>query len=115
MEEQQKEQQPQEQELKKSSFNYDKYYKLFFFIPLILLLLSLTYIGIFYSKTGDIIYKDVSLSGGTSITVNGEINQEQIEFQLKEKFPDVSFTKLTEAATGKQIALMVESSASRKN
>lgn len=112
MEEQQKEQQPQEKESKKFSFNYDKYYKLFFFIPLILLLLSLTYLGIFYSKTGDIISKDVSLSGGTSITLNGEISQEQIELQLKEKFPDVSFTKLTDATTGKQIALMVESSAS---
>ncbi len=105
------EQQKQEQEPKKFSFNYDKYYKLLFFIPLILLLLSLTYLGIFYSKTGDIIYKDVSLSGGTSITLNGEISPEQIESQLKEKFPDVSFTKLTESATGKQIALMVESSA----
>jgi len=113
MEEQQtQEQKIPEEKPKKFSFNYDKYYKLFFFIPLIILLISLTYLGIFYSKTGDIIYKDVSLSGGTSITLNGEINQEQLDAPLKQKFPDVSFTKLTDSTTGKQIALMVESSAS---
>jgi len=96
----------------KFNFNYDKYYKLFFFIPLIILLFSLVYLGIFYSKNGDIIYKDVSLSGGTSITINGEINQAQIEAPLKEKFSDVSFTTLTDLTTRKQIALMIESSAS---
>ena len=55
----------------KFKFNYDKHYKLLFFIPLVLLLISLVYLGIFYSKNGEIIYKDVSLSGGTSITING--------------------------------------------
>lgn len=94
------------------NFNYDKHYKLLFFIPLLILLLSLGYLGVFYSNNGDIIYKDVSLSGGTSITINGEIDQSQIEAPLKEKFPDVSFTRLEDITTGKQIALMIESSAS---
>ena len=93
-------------------FNYDKYYKLLFFIPFLILLISLIYIGSFYSKTGDIIYRDVSLSGGTSITINGEIEQSLIEVPLKEKFPDVSFTKLTDVITGKQIALEIKSSLS---
>ena len=95
----------------KFKFNYDKHYKILFFIPLILLLISLVYLGIFYSKNGDIIYKDVSLSGGTSITVNGEIDQNQLENPLKAKFPDVSFTRLEDVTTRKQIALMIESSA----
>ncbi|MFH1310939.1 MAG: hypothetical protein ABIH65_00855 [Nanoarchaeota archaeon] len=97
---------------RKFKFNYDKHYKLLFFIPLILLLISLVYLGVFYSKNGDIIYKDVSLSGGTSITLNGEINQDSLESSLKEKFPDVSFTRLEDVTTRKQIALMIESSAS---
>lgn len=98
-------------ETKKFSFNYDKYYKIFLLIPLLILLLSLVYLGIFYSKNGDIIHKDVSLSGGTSITLNGEISQEQIEPQLREKFPDISFTSLEDITTGKQLALIIESSA----
>lgn len=92
-------------------FNYDRHYKQLLLIPVIILLLSLVYLGIFYSKNGDIIYRDVSLSGGTSITVNGEIDQNQIEAGLREKFPDISFTKLEDIASRKEIALIVESSA----
>jgi len=103
---------PKEKKKLFSNFNYDKYYRLFFFIPIIILLASLIYLGIFYFNTGDIIYKDVSLSGGTSITINGEIAQSQLEAPLKEKFPDVSFTQLEDITTRKQIALIIKSSAS---
>ena len=102
------------EEKKKFNFNYDKHYKLLLFIPIVLLLLSLVYLGIFYSKNGDIMYKDVSLSGGTSITINGEISQSQLEPTLREKFPDVFFTQLADITTGKQIALIVESSSSEE-
>lgn len=97
---------------KNFKFNYDKHYKLLLLIPIIILLASLIYLGIFYSKNGDFIYKDVSLSGGTSITINGEIDQQLLDLGLREKFPDVSFTKLEDITTRKEIALIVESSAS---
>ena len=90
---------------------YDKYYKHLFLIPLILLIISLFYLGSFYKENGDFIHKDVSLSGGTSITIQGEINQADLEPLLKEKFPDVSFAKLGGVTSGNQIALIVESSA----
>ena len=99
-------------ENRKFNFNYDKHYKKLLIIPIVLLVISLVYIGIFYSKNNDIFHKDVSLSGGTSITIQGDISQESIEPQLKQKFSDVSFTKLSDLTTGKQIALIVESSAS---
>jgi len=92
-------------------FNYNKHYKILLLIPLIILLVSLVYLGIFYSKNGDIIYRDVSLSGGTSITINGEIDQIALESGLREKFLDVSFTKLEDITSRKEIALIVESSA----
>ena len=95
----------------KFRFNYDKYYKAILVIPVIVLLASLIYIGIFYSEHGDILYKDVSLSGGTSITINGEIDQNLLESGLRTMFPDVSFTKLEDVASRKEIALVVESSA----
>lgn len=109
--EENKNDQPSEGKAKKFSFNYNRHYKILFFIPILVLLLSLVYLGIFYSKNGDIIYKDVSLSGGTSITVNGEVSQILLEAPLKEKFPDISFTSLTDITTGKQIGLQIKSSA----
>ena len=81
-------------------------------IPVIIMLLSLVYLGIFYSKNHDFINKDTSLVGGTTITLTSKVTQESLEPQLKQKFPDVSFRKLTDLSTGKQIALVVESSAS---
>jgi preprotein translocase subunit SecF len=105
---------PKTEEQKKTGFrfNYDRHYKPLLLIPIIILLLSLVYLGIFYSKNGDIIDRDVSLSGGTSITINGEIDQNQLEAGLREKFPDISFTKLEDITSRKEIALIVESSAS---
>ena len=111
MEEKQENQPKTEYQKKKFDFNYDKYYKILLLIPVIILVISLIYLGIFYSKNGDFVYRDVSLTGGTSITINGEIDQNQLE-PLKEKFPDTSFTKLEDIASRKEIALVVESSAS---
>lgn len=112
MDEKQENQQKTEEQKKNFSFNYDNYYKILLVIPIIILIVSLTYLGIFYSKTGDFIYKDVSLSGGTSITINGEIDQSQLEKPLKDRFPDASFTKIEDLTSRKEIALIVESSAS---
>ena len=93
---------------------YDRQYNLLLFIPIILLIASLVYLGFFYSQHNDLIYKDVSLSGGTSVTVQGDIDSKALESSLKEKFSDVSFRKLTEINTGKPIALIIESSAGQE-
>ncbi len=95
---------------KKISFNYNKYYKLLLLVPIILLIFSLVYLGIFYSKNGDIMYKDVSLAGGTAITLQGQIDQSLLEEPLKQKFQEVSFTQLTDITTGENLALIIESS-----
>ncbi len=100
------------QENKKIKFSYDKYYKILLLIPILILILSLVYLGVFYSKNKDFIYKDVSLSGGTTITLKGNVDSVLLESKLKEKFPDVYITKLNDITTRKQIALLVESSAS---
>lgn len=80
-------------------------------IPVIILLLSLVYLGFFFSKNGDIMNKDVSLSGGTTITLKGDVDIRAIELSLKPLFPDVSVRKLTEIGTGEHIASIIESSA----
>ena len=90
---------------------YNKNYKLLLLIPIILLLISLAYIGYFYSKEGDFIKKDVSLTGGTIITLNENVNFENLESELKNQFSDVSIRKLTDIRTGRQISLTIETSA----
>src|SRR3989338_9203072 len=90
---------------------YNKWYKLMLIIPVIILLISLVYIGYFFSKNGDIMHKDVSLSGGTTITLKGDVDTNIIESSLKSRFPDISIRKLADIRTGKHIASIVESSA----
>ena len=89
---------------------YDKYYKLILVIPIILLIISLGYLGYFFSKNGDIMLKDVSLSGGTSIMLQGDTNIQSLESQLKSKFPDLNVRSLTDITTGKPVSFILESS-----
>jgi len=89
---------------------YDKYYKVLLFIPVFLLIASLSYLFYTYSKTGDFIVKDITLTGGTSITIQGELN-ENFEDQLKKFFPDSSVRKLTDLRSGKITSFIIETSA----
>jgi preprotein translocase subunit SecF len=56
--------------------------------------------------------KDVSLAGGTSITLDGTIDSSILESKLSTLIPDVGFRKLTDVATGRNIATIIESSVS---
>jgi len=98
-------------QLEKKSW-FDKYHKLLLLIPVLIMILSLIYLGVFYSKHKDFIIKDVGLSGGTTLTLNGEISLENLESPLKSELPDASLRKLTDSSTGKQLALIIESSES---
>jgi len=84
---------------------YTRYYRLFLFISLSLLIVSIVYLIIFYIKTGDIMYKDVSLTGGSTITVYSDININKIKPYLPK---DSVVRQLSDLQTGKQIAFSVE-------
>jgi len=94
---------------------YDRRYKLFLIIPVLITILCAIYIGYFYLQHNDIILKDVSLSGGTTITIQGEINADSLEQQLEQEYSDINFRKLTDLNSGKLIATIIESSASPEN
>jgi len=106
----------QEQQTSKKNW-FDKNYKLLMILPILLTLFSLVYLGFFYSSHNhEIILKDVSLSGGTMITLTGDIssiNFEKFQTELEEKTSsrgfDVSLRKLTDISTGKMISISVES------
>jgi len=85
---------------------YNKNYKKILIIPALLIILSLAYIGYFYSQTGDFIKKDVTLTGGTTITFQSSISVQEMQNLLSKDFPDVSIVSLSDN-TGKQTGLIV--------
>ena len=78
------------------------------------MLLSLVYLGFFYSQHHDFFYKDVSLSGGTTVTIMGDFDTSHVETTLNQKFQDINFRKLTDLTTGKQLSFIVESYAEQQ-
>ncbi|MEM2956122.1 MAG: hypothetical protein QW041_00900 [Candidatus Pacearchaeota archaeon] len=91
---------------------YDKNYKILLIIPILMLILSLIYIVSFTIQTGDFVRKDVSLTGGTTLTIyNESLSIEELKNALQKKLSDISIRKLTDFSTGKQLALTIESKA----
>ena len=101
----------QNQETHKKNW-HDKHYKALLLIPIILLLFCFVYMGFFYSQHHDFFLKDISLMGGTSITINGNIETAPLEAALTSKFGEVSIREVSDLVTGKQIATIVDTTAS---
>jgi len=94
----------------KISQTYNKYYKVLLAISIILLIASLIYLYSFSNQNGDIIKKDISLTGGTSIQVNSDTDIDQLSLALEQEFDDFSIKKISDLLTGKQIAFVIETS-----
>jgi len=92
---------------------YEKSYKLILIIPIILLLFSLIYLYQFNAKNGDLVYRDVSLTGGTTITVfDSNVDVNNLKETLRAQFPDVSVRVIADITTRRQQAFFVETSSS---
>jgi len=87
---------------------HDKYYKHLLLIPALILIFSFIYMGIFYSNTGDFIHKDISLTGGTTITINEKIDLEDLEGHLTDKLDSFSIREISSLGTGEPIAVVIE-------
>jgi preprotein translocase subunit SecF len=87
---------------------HDRHYKNLLLIPIVLLLFSAVYMGVFYSKNHDIFHKDISLTGGTSITIYGDFNEEQILIDLQDKLPNLNIREISDLTTRKQVALILQ-------
>jgi len=88
---------------------HDKNYKLLLIIPLSILVFGFVYMGIFYSQNHDFIYKDISLTGGTSVTINdGTINPTDLKNAIAGKLEDVNIREISDLVSQKQIAVIVE-------
>ncbi len=97
-----------------SSDWYDKKYKILLLISLLITAFVIFQLVFMYATTGDIMRKDVSLTGGTLITVqtDKQIDLESFTSSLQIKLGEsVSIKKLSDITTGKQIAIVAESKA----
>ena len=64
--------------------------------------------GIFYSNTGEIIHRDFSLTGGTSVTILGKVNADDLKEDLSEKLDEINTREIYDIVTREQTALIVE-------
>jgi preprotein translocase subunit SecF len=90
---------------------YNRYYKGLLILPCFLLFFSVFYLANTYTKTGEFFEKDVSLTGGTTVTFFTNLSLSEIKPLLSEKFPDISVVSLSDN-TGQQTAIVVTSAES---
>jgi len=90
---------------------YEKHEKRLVVIPILMIIAALIIVGSQYSKTGDIFYKDVTLSGGITATVYTSMDVSAIEKTIRESTnKDVLIRKLAEFGTDRQKGVVIESS-----
>jgi len=87
---------------------HDKYYKILLLIPIIILILSFVSIYLFYQKTGNFFQKDISLTGGTSITLYEKISPEKLKQDLSDKLEDINTRSIYDLLTREQKAVIIE-------
>lgn len=87
---------------------HDKNYKLLLIIPLILFTFSIIYMVSFYSANGDFINKDISLTGGTSVTIYEKLDSGKLEQYLQTKLENVHIGEIYDLITQEQKALVIE-------
>ena len=103
------EQETEQTESEKPRGNWhDKYYKILLLIPALLLVISLFSIYSLYRDTGEIIIRDISLKGGTSITVFSQTDITQLNIFLSENFEEFNVREISNLRTREQEAFIVE-------
>ncbi|MFC1698153.1 protein translocase subunit SecF [Nanoarchaeota archaeon] len=88
---------------------YEKKYKILLIIPLILLLFAIVQISTQVASTGDIMNRDVSLSGGTTMNVNiVGIDSIAIEEFFVEKYPQYSWDVVRVTKSGFDNGILIK-------
>lgn len=87
---------------------HDRYYKTLLLIPIAILILSFFYMASFYSTNNDFIRKDVSLTGGTSVTLFGSFDPEKLKQDLEGKLDEINTREIFDLITREKEALIIE-------
>ncbi len=92
----------------KLSIFHDKHYKLLLILPISLILFSFIYMFNFYSNNHDFIYKDISLTGGTTVTLYEKVDIEDLKAKLSENLDDINTREIYDLVTKEQKAVVIE-------
>jgi len=87
---------------------HDKHYKLLLLIPAIIFIISFAYMAFFYSVNGDFIHRDISLTGGTSVTIFEKLNIEDLKRDLSGKLDGINTREIYDLITREQKAVILE-------
>jgi len=90
---------------------YDTQYKKLLWLPFLMLVIAIFLISLQYARTGDFLYKDISLKGGLTITVflEKDIDIGALNQELQRAYPDQEITVRSLDSLGKQIGFIVDS------
>ncbi|MFA4960714.1 MAG: hypothetical protein WC548_03570 [Candidatus Pacearchaeota archaeon] len=91
---------------------YNKNHKKILVVPAIFLTLALIFLAAFYFQTGDIINKDVSLTGGSVFTISTDIPPSEMTNHLSKDFTDFTVNSISDNS-GNQIQLIIAISESQ--
>jgi preprotein translocase subunit SecF len=103
-----------EKENKQSRFGafHDKNYKILLLIPLIVFVLSITSIVILYNETGDFLRKDITLTGGTSVTIDDTIDDtidiNELKNAISPSLDSVRVREISDILTQKRVAVIIQ-------
>ncbi|MBU0907322.1 MAG: protein translocase subunit SecF [Nanoarchaeota archaeon] len=91
---------------------YNKNYKRLLIISAVVIIASIAYLWSFQNQQGDIIYKDVSLTGGTTVTILDPLADiDLVKSELSSQFPDLTIRGISDFRTGKQTGFLLETKA----
>lgn len=62
----------------------------------------------FYEKNDALFNRDISLTGGTSVTINDKINSEELREAISEKLEGVNVREVSDLISREQLAVIVE-------
>lgn len=110
----QKQKQKKEKLITRIGRFHDKNYKNLLLIPLIIFILCLGYMGIFYANNGDFMHKDISLIGGTTVTIYEKIDINELKLGISEELESLTIREVSDLITREQIAVIVETTSDRE-
>ena len=93
---------------------YDKYYKSFLILPVLLLIIGLVVIFQTHAATGDYFYKGISLSGGTAVTITPDlvaidgVETQDLRQALQDRFPTADIVVRSQQQLTERTALEVQ-------
>jgi preprotein translocase subunit SecF len=94
---------------KKQGNWHDRTYKKLLIIPAVLLIFSIAFlINFSIQNNGDIFEKDISLTGGTSLTIYEQIDKTQIENALSGELEDLNVREVSNLITGEQKGITIQ-------